>query len=82
MAICSVCSGVFYPPWRWRDEWCPDCHQRNFAPSQERRVHEGAPLAERQRTALERLATAHARDVQACLAREAQRARMAQEDTP
>jgi hypothetical protein len=85
MTRCCICGGPLFPPWNWREEWCQGCAV-NFVGSQELRVHEGTPLPERQRTALERLATAHARDVehqvyvQACLEREARRSRMAQED--
>jgi hypothetical protein len=87
MVVCTVCGDAFWPTARWHDETCQPCFDMNFAAAQELRVHEGdAPPTDRQRTALERLATAHAREeehhcyVQAALARQAMRSRMAQEE--
>jgi predicted nucleic acid-binding Zn-ribbon protein len=62
---CTVCGCAFFPPGTWHEDWCPDCHTRNFAASQELRLHdEGQPLTDRQRAAHARIAVAHAREAE------------------
>jgi hypothetical protein len=63
MFTCVICGESYWPSGRWRDDWCPDCHQ-NFRASDELRLHAeieptSLTLTPRQVQAMRRIAERH-----------------------